>query len=222
MFDDEFNGNTIDSMKWDIEDTPTGAYDGCCRGFGNQSWLPDNVFESGGQLHIITKAQQSDGHPYTSGAITTESTFQFTYGRIDIRAKLPRTSGLWPTFWLLNEPNAQGIYVQYYEIDFMEAWMGNPYQVNAFFHYDATQVTCSATGTDFTARFHTYTLIWNPGKLEWQIDGITKCVSTVHVPDVPMYLILNTAIDGVDQSTNNTTRLPQSLDIDYVRIWKSA
>lgn len=222
VFDDEFNGSSVDTMRWDVENTLTGEYDNCCRGFGNQSWLPDNVVESGGQLHIVTKSQQSDGHPYTSGAITTQNTFQFTYGRIDVRAKLPRTSGLWPTLWLLDNPNSQGIYAQYYEVDFMEAWMGNPHLVHAFFHYDAVQDTCDATGIDFTDTFHTYTLIWSPGRLQWLIDGVTKCVDTQYAPDVPMYLIMCTAIDGVDQSVNNTTRLPQSFDIDYVRIWQSA
>lgn len=220
LFDDEFNGSSVDPSKWTVVDSNAPSVDPCCKGWGNQTFLPENVVEKDGQLQIITKAQSVDGHPYTSGALMTRNTLQFTYGRIDIRAKLPDTAGLWPAFWLLRAPNAQGQYLPYYEADFMEAWMGDPYQVFGYFHYGQSQVTCSVTNGTFTNQFHTYTLIWSPGKFQWEVDGQAACIDTTDVPNVPMYLIIDTAIDGIDQHVDNTTRLPQTLVVDYVRVWQ--
>jgi beta-glucanase (GH16 family) len=176
---------------------------------------------SDGLLRLLTTNDTLAGYSFTSGALTTENSFQFTYGRIDISARLPQTMGLWPAFWLL--PVGTPMYGPgEYELDFLEAWGGNTHQVNAYFHWAHSQVQCQASGPDFSASFHVFTLIWSPGRLEWQVDGAQRCVHTEHVPNIPMYLLLDTAIDGPPQRVDGSTRLPQITAIDYVRVWATA
>jgi beta-glucanase (GH16 family) len=103
----------------------------------------------------------------------------------------------------------------------MEAWGANTHQVFAYFHWQHSQVQCEMDGPDFAAGFHVFTLIWKPGELAWAVDGVTQCTSHIYVPDVAMYLNMSTAVGGKAQPTDGTTRLPQTTDIDYVRIWKS-
>ena len=77
---------------------------------------------------------------------------------------------------------------------------------------------CSATTSDVSANWHTYSLIWAAGSLTWQIDGSTTCTVTSAVPSHPMFLLINTAMGGIGGGTINPSTLPQSSSIDYVRV----
>lgn len=221
LWHDEFAGKTVDPGLWTVVSSQPGGYVGCCLAYGDAGWSPDNVSVSQGQLHIRSIDQPLAGMPYSSGAVSTGQTFSFTYGRIDIRAKLPRTDGLWPAFWLLPVHGDAPGYAPY-EIDMLEAWGSNPHQVFAYFHWHDTQVECTFAGPDFSADFHVFTLIWTPDTLQWAVDGVTQCVSSEHVPQQAMYLNLSVAVGGKAQATDSLTRLPQTTDISYVRVWKSA
>ena len=98
IFDDEFSGKSLDIKKWNIEDNSADGYHNCCLGYGLQYYTPEALSSWQGSLRITTQAQDVYDHHYTSGAITTENKFSFTYGRVEIRAKLPQTKRLLACF----------------------------------------------------------------------------------------------------------------------------
>jgi beta-glucanase (GH16 family) len=220
IWDSEFDAGVFDTSKWQPIDSTIPSTAGCCAQYANQQWNPANVFVSGGVLHLVTEKKPSGDHPYTSGAVTTIGKFSFKYGRVDIRAKLPTTEGLWPAAWLL-PTTGTGPWYSPYEIDLIEAWGSQPTTAHFFFHWRTGQHGCEVNGPNFSADYHTYTLIWTPKRVEWQVDGVTHCTSTNDIPPTPMYLILSAAIDGSLETTNASTVLPQSFDIDYVRVWSA-
>lgn len=221
VWNDEFDGNAVNTDRWTVVSSLPGGYLGCCLNYGNASWAPDHVTVSDGQLHLISTNDPLEGKPYTSGAVTTALTYSLTYGRIDIRAQLPRTPGLWPAFWLLPVNGDSQSYAPY-EIDMLEAWGADTHQVFAYFHWHSYQIQCEASGPDYAAGFHVYTLIWTAGKMQWAVDGVTQCATTAHVPQEPLFLNMSVAVGGKNQATNGATILPQTMNISYVRVWQPA
>ncbi len=220
-WDAEFSGTTLDTTKWQALDTGVPATIGCCAQYADQDWSPANVSVESGALHLITTNQRSNGYPYTSGAVSSLGKYSFQYGRVDIRAKLPTTEGLWPAVWLLPTTGNTSESAAY-EIDLIEAWGSQPTTAHFFFHWQSSQIACEADGPNFTTSFHTFTFIWSKTVIEWLVDGKVDCVATSHIPQTPMYLILSAAINGSLERTNASTVLPQSFDIDYIRIWSHA
>ena len=167
---------------------------------------------------------------YTSGIITSYDSFKFVHGYAEIKAKIPVGSGLWPAFWLLN-----GYYVaQQPEIDVMEVRGENPHQiVHSYHRYDSGIQHSDSAVTDngeptigYGDSFHTYGVRWQPGKIDWYIDG--NMVHSYENEDVAyqlMYVIANLAIGGnfnftdVDQTLFQGSD-PVSLDIDYIRVYQ--
>ncbi len=134
---DEFNGSTLDGTAWSAE---TG--DGCpalC-GWGNNELQyytnpPNNLFFQDGKMIIEAKAETFGGKNYTSSRIKTQGKKTFKYGRIDVRAILPKGSGIWPAFWLLPQNNVFGTWPKSGEIDMMEMKGGEPAKVLGTLHY---------------------------------------------------------------------------------------
>lgn len=202
----------LSSDKWNIEDYGPGGYRACCLGPLNQYYTPANVTESGGALRLRADAN------YDSGAVTTEGKFSFLYGALSIRAKLPRGPGLWPALWLL--PNGSESPAPF-EIDLMEELGANPHTVYFTVWQGSSKRGCSASGPDWSAGYHTYTLDWSAGRARWKIDGRTRCTIDSGVSNQPMYLLMNLAI-GTSSSwggaPTSATHFPQELDVDWVRI----
>ncbi|MDB4224946.1 family 16 glycosylhydrolase, partial [Granulosicoccus sp.] len=154
---------------------------------------------------------------YTSGIITSYDAFKFANGYAEIRAKIPKGNGLWPAFWLLN-----GYYVgQQPEIDIMEVRGENPHEVvHSYHHIDNGLQSQSYTSTHpdtvdgYSDDFHTYGVRWQPGKIDWYIDGELK--HTYEDSDVGyqvMYVIANLAVGGdFNHSSVDASLLPASLD----------
>ncbi len=179
--------------------------------------------------------QQFEGYQpqdYTSGIITSYSSFKFANGYAEIRAKIPNGDGLWPAFWLLN-----GYYVgPQPEIDVMEVRGENPHQIVHSYHrrdMDGSMQMASST-TDsgepiigYADTFHTYGVRWRHGEIVWYIDG--QPTFTYVGDDVSyqlMYVIANLAVGGdfnfspVDESLFAEGQGPVSLDIDYIRVYQ--
>lgn len=225
-WDDEFNGTQLDPSKWYAINSLGGNQQrGCCLDYSYSSLItPNQVQVHDGMLAITTERNTGGGAAYRTGAITTETlsgtpTYTFTYGRIDIRAKLPRGRGVWPAMWLLTSPATTPVS---YEIDIMEMLGQDPHTLYQVVHHDGGREYCSDQGPDYSQAFHVFTLDWEPGKLTWAIDGQTLCTVTRYVPSQPMYIIINTALsDGSwGEAVNNSTPLPQTFEADYVRVYK--
>jgi hypothetical protein len=213
-----FDGPRLDPAKWVVADASQPNYDG-----GINTYDPANVSLQSGNLVIRSAASGTtkSGDPaYTSGKATTKHKFSFLYGKIEIRAMLPGTKGLWPAIWMLP---ADGAALP--ELDIMESIGTDPHRVYMTDHWGAGghrhQDQTDYAGPDFTAGFHTFTLEWEPGRLTWLVDGVERKVMTEHVPSEPMYLRLNTSVGGSwPGPPDDSTVLPQYFRIDSVRLYQ--
>lgn len=226
IWNDEFTGNHVDTSKWNIASNDFFGYQNTSLPHA-QYWTPNALSVANGDLRIVSRAQSIGGYDYTSGAITSENKFSFTYGRVDIRAKLPYGNGLWTVFWLLNVPYTRG-YVKKteatQEIDMMEYLGQSPSKPYFVHHYGTTgDEWCVYRGEDLSKNFHVYTLEWSASALDEFVDGVHRCRVSSKVPTVPMYLLINTAVGGdFPVPADSTTPFPQYTDIDYVRVYQPA
>jgi beta-glucanase (GH16 family) len=226
-FDDEFDGSTL-SSAWTAPNGP-----------GDQSnneqecFSPQNVTVTGGLLgeEAQVGSLPGDSCGYLSGAVQMTS-FSFTYGTVSVRAKMAGGIGTWPAIWLLGSDCQSPNWLQNNcawpapgsnEIDIAEILQSNHTHVNEQVHTENSSGAwenpgCTASTSDVSQNWHTYTLIWAPGSLSFQIDGVQTCHVTSYVPTTPMFVIINTAVGGNGGGTVKNSTLPQTTEIDYVRV----
>lgn len=226
VWNDEFDGDALDTTKWDYQYGNGGEYGK--PGWGNNEWQyylnrEENVRVEDGKLIITAVNEEGTAMPYTSARIRTitnrgEVLFATTYGRIEARIKAPAGEGLWPAFWML--PVDESIYGRWAasgELDIMEAKGRLTDQFSCAAHYGGTwpknsysgQSYIFQDGTDVTD-YHLYSIEWEPNEIRWYVDN--ECYYTMtnwfsmdstetHYEepapfDVPFYIILNMAIGG--------------------------
>ncbi|HVV01326.1 MAG TPA: glycoside hydrolase family 16 protein [Verrucomicrobiae bacterium] len=238
IWHDEFRGKKLSAKKWNVltrEQSKHGEL---------QYYLPDEVYVENGCLHLRSRARDFGSQHFTSGRVDTSGKFATTYGRFEIRAKLPRGRGLWPAYWLYPQnrdfrmerlmadmaangkesliPEARPWYT---EIDIME-FLGHTNVVYGTLHYhtfDGQKKSNSGNwrgNEDFTKGFHVYALEWVPGSISWFVDGYLIHSTKEGVPNTPHYLILNTAVGGKwPGNPDASTVFPQDHAIDYVRVY---
>jgi beta-glucanase (GH16 family) len=185
VWSDEFNGASIDRTKWTfdkgngfpIQDTKEWVY-----GWGNNELefytdRPENAYLKDGQLHIRAIKEHYDQFQYTSARMITKGLFGKTYGRFEIRAKLPLGRGLWPALWLLPVDASYGIWASSGEIDMVEARGQEPNRVLGTLHYGGRFPANVHSGANYDlpnkgsiGDFHTYTFDWEPGVMRWYVD----------------------------------------------------
>lgn len=229
VFSDEFTGQQVDYFKWNVQDLASS------RNNEEQYYTPNNVGLDRGQLRLTSERESFQGRAYTSGAVDTYRKFSFTYGRVEIRARLPvMGQGIWPALWMLGEgcnpvgqpcpwPTAGSN-----EIDILEATNTPTMLYNDSHH--GTQLgqsmspgRCERPVEDLSKGFHTFALEWEAGGvLRWYLDDEQVCER--QLPgffDAPMYLFLNTAIGGaLPGPVADDTAFPQRFDIDSVRVYQ--
>jgi len=233
-FHDEFNGTALDRTKWSTT-FPWGARTN--GGNHELEYYSDNAFQvADGILRIQADKRPAQGFHYTSGIITSYASFALTYGYIEIRAKVPKGKGLWPSVWLAPTDQTWPP-----EIDILEI-RGDKTDTNLMTnHYLRTppptptkimgdrfldvpkpaQINLHWTGPDFSQGFHTFGLEWSKGRLVWYIDGIERFQTSVGVPSQPMYLIANLAVGGDwSGSPDAVTPFPSYLDLAYIRVYQ--
>ncbi|MCL6457394.1 MAG: family 16 glycosylhydrolase, partial [Gorillibacterium sp.] len=204
----------------------------------------DNVTVANGFLSIKAKKEtpqytDSSGYKwdYTSGKIKTKGLFEKKNGRFDIRAKLPVGKGLWPAIWMLPKSDTYGGWAASGELDIMEARGSAPKQVTGTIHYGGTAPDNKNSGANYVfpgastvADFHTYSIEWEPGEIRWFVDGnlyqtqnrwYSESGDYPAPFDRPFYLIMNLAVGGnYDGNPDAATLFPQSMDVDYVRVYE--
>jgi len=223
---DEFTAGLLNTSFWNYE---LGA-----GGWGNNELETytnsvNNVHIDSGYLHITALNPVPSG--YTSGRITTKGKKEFTYGKYEIRARLPEGKGIWPALWMLgaNFPNVG--WPRCGEIDIMELLGHLPSTVHGTVHWDApgyTSRTSSYTinGTKFSAGFHLFTLVWTPNYFKWFVDNqqfffLNRNEIGNFPVDLPQFFIFNVAIGGNwPGSPDQTTQFPQHMIIDYIRVYQ--
>ncbi len=244
VWSDEFEGTMLDESKWSF-DTANGCQLGpnLC-GWGNNelqyyTTRDENIKLDNGHL-IITAQRESPSylgeHAYTSARLKTKNKGDWKYGRIDVRARMPIGQGLWAAIWMLSTDNAYGPWPVSGEIDILEYLGHQPRRMFSTIHYghDFWRYTSKALELDpeqptFRDDFHVFTAIWNEQCIQCQVDGVnvgepftrSTVLPTTYPFDQPFHLILNVAVGGnLPGDPDATTPFPQSMEVDYVRVYQ--
>ena len=193
-----------------------------------ECYRPANQSVAGGLLNLTVQRQTvtCNGHAYsyTSSMVQWKS-FNFTYGTIEVRAKVTGGTGPWPAIWLLGANCQQTNLVSANdsgpcvwpqpgsdEIDIAEFLTSNRTGLNQQIHSSTNNSGCSATVTDASLNYHVYRFEWAKGSATWKIDGVQTCHLTASIPSTPMFLMLNVAVHGA------VSGLPQTMSVDYVTV----
>ncbi len=237
VFNDEFNGEQLDSTKWNT----------------SLPWGPDLTINDEMQYYVDTQAESPlaynpfafdgealtisavptpenlqdsvNGQAYVSGALSSFRKFDWTYGYVEARIDLPEGTGLWPSFWMLGS-EFKDLKPQLYVMEF------NGSEPNSLYHnYNYTD----SEGNLRSPRQHeivvngasegwqTVGLRWSEGELVFYVNGYpTFQVNGENVSSQAMYVMLNLAVGGLWVDTpDETTPNPAQLKVDYVRVYQA-
>ncbi|NUN69243.1 MAG: glycoside hydrolase family 16 protein [Bacteroidetes bacterium] len=232
VWNDEFNGLAVDSSKWSYEVNGSGG------GNNELQYYTDryqNSYVDSGALVIVARKENYLGKRYTSARMRTNFRGDWTYGKFLIRAKLPSGVGTWPAIWMLSTDWKYGGWPASGEIDIMEHVGYDQDVVHAsihtqkYYHKIGTQKSGNVKVPGASTGYHTYGLDWYPDSMEFSVDG-SKYFTAYNDGsgwqgwpfDQRFHFILNIAVGGdwggakgVDDNI-----FPQSMFIDYVRVYK--
>jgi len=234
VWSDEFNTNGLpDASKW--------SYDIGGTGWGNNEaqYYTDarlnNAEVKDGFLYIRAIKEDYEGKKYTSARLVTKGKGDWLYGKIEVRAKLPDGTGMWPAIWMLPTDWFYGGWPASGEIDIMENVGYVPYVIVAsahtksYNHVQATQKNAITLVPDCYTEFHNYIVEWDASEFRVYVD--TKLYFTfknegtgfmVWPFDKQFHLLLNVAIGGDWGGTQgiDDNIFPRSMVIDYVRVYQ--
>ena len=246
IFFDDFVGTAIDSKKWTVLDrlSDQANHEVNCV-------VAENVSVKDGLLEGVSKYEDrrcgdslepARTMHYTSWQIQ-QATEPFLYGTIEVRAKVPGGVGTWPTIWMLgfqwqaSQPYTANIRGHQWpnagwcEIDIAEFWQTDRRKVNTTVHYNKPGgLHLKELSFDATTQFAVYRLEWTQDALIWSVDaedgkGFRKLYTargSRRVPNVPMFLIIHTAIGGTGGGNPDPSTFPQTFQVDYVRVTQYA
>ncbi len=185
IWSDDFNGKTLDLTKWNYELHEPGWVNNELQQYTASS---KNVYVKDGNLVIqpVKTTDKATGKvSYTSGRVNTQNKVDFKYGKVEVRAKLPKGQGIWPAIWMTpTDDSLYGGWPKCGEIDIMELLGNNPSKVYQTLHYGKSSTDVQSQGTktltkgDFTSSYHLFSVEWNPGSISFYVDGeLTKTVN---------------------------------------------
>jgi beta-glucanase (GH16 family) len=233
VWEDDFDGSTLNSAYWTPE-IGTGT-----NGWGNnelQYYRSENTQVRDGHLIITAKKEAFGGSQYTSSRLITKDKKSFQYGRVDIRAVLPKGQGIWPALWMLGNSISSVGWPACGEIDIMEmiGGAGREKTVHGTLHWENNGVrecTCGeagyslASGT-FNDEFHVFSIVWTTNSVKFYVDNVMfREVSTTPAYmsefDASFFFIFNIAVGGNwPGSPDGTTVFPQHMIVDYIRVFQ--
>ncbi|MBZ9651696.1 glycoside hydrolase family 16 protein [Psychroflexus montanilacus] len=237
VMEEEFDGNELNSELWSFE-LGDGSGEGL-PGWGNnelQNYTDreENLKVEGGILKISARQENFEGSDYTSARIITKAKFEKQYGRIEARMKMPWGTGIWPAFWMLGANIDEVGWPQTGEIDIMEYDGGEPSVVHGSVHgpgySGGNAVTKSYEFLDdrLDTDFHVYGIEWGENYINYYVDDILYNQITPESEDLtgewvfnkPFYIIINMAVGGSFVGPpDSSTVFPQTLEVDYVRVY---
>jgi len=242
VWSDEFEYVGLpDPAKW--------GYDVGGHGWGNKELQfyterrKENARVENGRLIIEARRDAAENHRYTSARLVSKGKGDWTYGRFEVRAKLPSGRGTWPAIWMLPSLKSygEGDWPDNGEIDVMEHVGFDPDVIHAsahtraYYHSIGTQKTAKIQLPTARKSFNIYAVEWEPREIRWYVNGkhyFTFQNERLSFPgadykqwpfDKPFHLILNLAVGGtwggargVDDSI-----WPQRIEVDYVRVYQA-
>jgi beta-glucanase (GH16 family) len=231
---DEFTSPQLNETYWTHE---IGRGN---NGWGNnelQFYRPENTYMHGGEFLVIEAREQAfSGAQYTSSRIITSGKASFKYGRVDIRAALPETQGLWPALWMLGESFWSRGWPSCGEIDIMEMLGHQPDKVYGTAHWGPNfnqrqlkeRSIFSQPGGNFHDRFHVFSIVWEEDRIQWFVDD--RPYNTLTPADMngfeypfneAFFFIFNVAVGGQwPGNPDQSTVFPQRMIVDYIRVFQ--
>lgn len=234
VWSDEFSKDGApDSTKW-AYNIGTGS-----NGWGNneaQFYTNEltNARIENGKLIIEARKENKGGKSYTSARLITLGKTTWTYGRIEVRAKIPKGFGTWPAIWMLGENINSVGWPACGEIDIMEHvgkdqdvmfWSIHTKRLNWTL---GTQQTFSKRVNGISDDFRVFKLDWTKERLQFYIDDVLYFTVNNDGRGVdfypfiaPQYLLMNLAIGGnFGGSTIDDSIFPVRMEVDYVRVYQ--
>ena len=231
---DEFSGKELDTNTW--------GYDTGGNGWGNselENYTARNqnsFISSPGYLVIEARAEKFDNNNYTSARIKSQGKKSFTFGRIDMRAKIPTSPGMWPALWMLGDNITTNGWPNCGEIDIMELIGKDANKVYATMHWGPKGATGSTSSGNnyllksgtFSDQFHVFSIIRQQDTIRCYVDDIlyhtvtaSQVGNTTYPFNSPFFIIMNVAVGGAwPGPPDGTTVFPQRMFVDYVRVFK--
>lgn len=235
------SGTTFDNLVWsqefDMDGAPDSAVWNYDLGTGDNGWgngesqyytdRPENVIIENGVLKITAQAESFNGSDYTSSRIQTYQKFEFQYGRVDARAKLPTGGGTWPAIWMLGADFETNIWPAAGEIDIMEHVGNMQDEIVGSTHDplnsggDARSVKTTINGV--SDDFHVYSIIWTETEITFLVDDVeygTLSNDANRPFDKDFFLILNVAMGGNFGGTIDPAFTSSTMEVDYIRVYQ--
>jgi beta-glucanase (GH16 family) len=236
---DEFNyTGPPDATKW--------SYDVGGQGWGNKELQyyterrKGNARVANGRLIIEARKERWEGCDYTSARLVSKGKGDWTYGRFEVRAKLPSGRGTWPAIWMLPTGPAYGGWPDSGEIDITEHVGSDPDVVHtsvhtkSYNHSIATEKTAKIDLPTARTRFNVYAVEWTPEEIRGYVnkkhfftfknERLTNSAADFRQwPfDKPFHLLLNIAVGGTWGGAHGVDDKiwPQRMEVDYVRVYQ--
>ncbi|MBC8060482.1 MAG: family 16 glycosylhydrolase [Clostridiaceae bacterium] len=237
---DEFNGAVgtgVDTSKWVYETGGGGWGNGELENYTNRTenvYMEQDPANSNNRFLTIKAIKENyGGSEYTSGRIKTNGKFDFTYGKVEMRAKLPIGQGIWPAFWMLGSDIGTTGWPNCGETDIMEFVGSTPTKIYGTIHGPGYNGAGGIGGwhdnpAGFSNDFHTYAIEWEPNVIRWYFDGqlyeqrtTDDLFGRTWVFNHNDFLLLNLAVGGAwPGSPDASTVFPQKYSVDYVRVYQ--
>ena len=234
LWSDEFSASGLEPNSWNYE-IGNGS-----NGWGNHELeyytsSPKNCFLSGGNLVVEARKEPVGGFNYTSSRITTQNKKTFKFGRIDIRAKLPVSKGMWPALWMLGSNITSAGWPACGEMDIMELIGTNPDRVRSTMHWQSAGGAHSSKGADYfllsgdySLQFHVFSMVWEKDMIKNYVDDkliLTITNADLNISNNPFnaeqFFIFNVAVGGDwPGPPDANTLFPQRMFVDYVRVFQ--
>ncbi|MCR2804380.1 carbohydrate binding domain-containing protein [Paenibacillus soyae] len=239
VWEDEFDGTSIDASKWNFVQGGGGYGNNELQHYTNR---PENARIEEGHLVLEALKEDYQGNAYTSAKLTTEGKGDWIYGKFEVRARMPQGKGIWPAIWMM--PTDQNLYSSWPasgEIDIMELLGHEPDKIYGTLHYGQPHEHAQGSytlsdGSTFADGFHTYGVEWEPGEFRFYVDGVLYAKQnnwfsknpqeggeyTYPAPfDRDFFMQLNLAVGGDwPGNPDPSTVFPQKMLVDYVRVYE--
>ena len=227
VWQDEFDTNGAPNPSNWTYDLGTGT-----DGWGNlelQHYTdrPENIIVEDGMLKITAKAESFSGSDYTSSRIKSQDLYEFTYGRVEFRAKLPEGGGTWPALWMLGANFEDVGWPNCGEIDVMEHVGNNQNTIHGTLHFPGNSggnaVGGNTTNPTASSEFHLYSVEWRPGEIIFLVDNepyFTFDNDGTLPFNSDFFLIINFAMGGNFGGDVDPAFVESTLEVDYVRVYQ--
>lgn len=231
MWADEFDTpGAPDATKWSMES-------GNNNGWGNNEleyYRAENAVVSDGTLKITAKKETYQGYQYTSSRMNTHNKYDFKYGRVSIKAKLPTGGGTWPALWMLGSNYQTNSWPACGEIDIMEHVGNQQDLVHSTLHYPGHSGgqadTSSKTIAGVSDGFKIYELVWSDSVMKFYVKD-TETSAPVLIKQFAnsaahpyfnwnFFLIFNVAVGGNMGGNVDPAFTQSSMEVDYVRVYQ--